>query len=34
LMESVERQNKNAVVRPWRDGEGKIVFYSISFSAP
>jgi hypothetical protein len=34
FMESVARENKNAVVQPWRDGQGQIVFYSISFSAP
>jgi hypothetical protein len=33
-MESVARENKNAVVQPWRDGQGQIVFYAISFSAP
>jgi hypothetical protein len=34
FMESVARENKNAVVQPWRDGQGQIVFYIISFSAP
>jgi hypothetical protein len=34
FMESVSRENKNAVVQPWRDGQGKIVFYSIGFPAP
>jgi hypothetical protein len=34
FMESVARENKNAVVQPWRDGQGKIVFYSIAFTAP
>jgi 4-amino-4-deoxy-L-arabinose transferase-like glycosyltransferase len=31
FMESVSRENKNAVVRPWRDGQGQIVFYTILF---
>ena len=34
FMESVSRANKNAVVQPWRDGQGRIVFYSITFTAP
>ncbi|HEY1490833.1 MAG TPA: hypothetical protein VGF90_07320 [Verrucomicrobiae bacterium] len=34
FMESVARDNKNAVVQPWRDGHGTIVFYAISFPAP
>jgi hypothetical protein len=34
FMDSVARENKNAVVQPWRDGQGTIVFYAISFSAP
>jgi 4-amino-4-deoxy-L-arabinose transferase-like glycosyltransferase len=34
FMESVARENKNAVVQPWRDGQGTIVFYAISFSTP
>ena len=34
FLASVARENTNAVVRPWRDGEGKIVFYSIAFTAP
>jgi 4-amino-4-deoxy-L-arabinose transferase-like glycosyltransferase len=34
FMESVARENKNAVVQPWRDGQGTVVFYAISFSAP
>jgi hypothetical protein len=34
FMESVARENKNAVVQPWRDGQGQIVFYAISFPAP
>ncbi len=34
FMESVARENKNAVVQPWRDGQGAIVFYAISFPAP
>jgi 4-amino-4-deoxy-L-arabinose transferase-like glycosyltransferase len=34
FMDSVARENKKAVVQPWRDGQGAIVFYSISFSAP
>lgn len=34
FMESVSRENKNAVVQPWRDGQGTIVFYTISFPAP
>jgi hypothetical protein len=34
FMESVTRENKNAVVQPWRGGQGQIVFYAISFSAP
>jgi hypothetical protein len=28
------QENKNAVVQPWRDGQGQIVFYSISFPTP
>jgi 4-amino-4-deoxy-L-arabinose transferase-like glycosyltransferase len=34
FMESVARENKNAIVQPWRDGQGTIVFYAISFPAP
>jgi Dolichyl-phosphate-mannose-protein mannosyltransferase len=34
FMDSVSRENKNAVVQPWRDGQGRIVFYAISFPAP
>jgi 4-amino-4-deoxy-L-arabinose transferase-like glycosyltransferase len=34
FMESVLRENKNAVVQPWRDGQGTIVFYAITFTAP
>ncbi len=34
FMESVARENKNAIIQPWRDGQGAIVFYSISFPAP
>lgn len=34
FMASVARENKNAVVQPWRDGQGKIAFYSIAFTAP
>jgi hypothetical protein len=34
FMDSVARENKNAVVQPWRDGQGQIVFYAISFPAP
>jgi len=34
FMDSVLRENKNAVVQPWRDGQGRIVFYAISFPAP
>ena len=34
FMESVTRENKNVVVQPWRDGQGTIVFYAISFPAP
>ena len=34
FMESVARENRNAVVQPWRDGQGKIVFYSITFTTP
>jgi 4-amino-4-deoxy-L-arabinose transferase-like glycosyltransferase len=34
FMDSVARENENAVVQPWRDGQGRIVFYSISFSVP
>ena len=34
FMESVARENKNAIVQPWRDGQGQIVFYAISFPAP
>jgi hypothetical protein len=34
FMESVARENKNAVVQAWCDGHGKIVFYSIAFTAP
>jgi hypothetical protein len=30
----VSRADTNAVVRPWRDGQGKVVFYSIGFTAP
>jgi Dolichyl-phosphate-mannose-protein mannosyltransferase len=31
---SVARENKNVVVQPWRDGQGTIVFYVISFPTP
>jgi 4-amino-4-deoxy-L-arabinose transferase-like glycosyltransferase len=34
FMESVSRENKNAVVQSWRDGQGKIVFYTLAFTAP
>jgi hypothetical protein len=34
FMDSVARENKNAGVQPWRDGQGQIVFYTISFPAP
>ena len=34
FMATVSRENKNAVIQPWRDGQGKIVFYSIAFTAP
>jgi hypothetical protein len=34
FMESVSRENKNAVVQPWRDGQGTVVFYAISFPVP
>jgi Dolichyl-phosphate-mannose-protein mannosyltransferase len=34
FMESVARENKNAVVQPWRDRQGRVVFYAISFPAP
>lgn len=34
FMESVARENTNAVVQPWRDGRGTIVFYSITFTGP
>jgi 4-amino-4-deoxy-L-arabinose transferase-like glycosyltransferase len=34
FMESVSRKNKKADVQPWRDGQGTIVFYTISFPAP
>ena len=34
FMESVARENTNAVVQPWRDGQGQIVFYTIRFSTP
>ena len=32
FMESVQRENNNALVTPWRDKEGKIVFYSVQFT--
>ena len=34
FLETVAREHTNAVVQPWRDGQGKIVFYSIGFAAP
>jgi hypothetical protein len=34
FMESVARENTNAVVQPWRDGQGTVVFYAISFPVP
>ncbi len=34
FMAYVSRVDTNAVVRPWRDGQGTIVFYSIAFTAP
>jgi hypothetical protein len=33
FLASVARENTNAVVRPWRDGEGKVVFYTVAFPA-
>ena len=32
FMESVARENKNAVMQPWRDGQGQIVFYNHQLS--
>lgn len=32
FMDDVSHKATNAVVQPWRDGQGKIVFYSIGFS--
>jgi 4-amino-4-deoxy-L-arabinose transferase-like glycosyltransferase len=29
---TIARENTNAVVQPWRDGQGKIVFYSVTFT--
>ena len=34
FMESVRRQNNNALIIPWRDKQGTIVFYSITFTSP
>ena len=34
FMESVQHENTNAVVLPWRDEQGQMVFYSISFTRP
>jgi hypothetical protein len=34
FMAYVSRVDTNTVVRPWRDGQGTIVFYSIAFTAP
>jgi Dolichyl-phosphate-mannose-protein mannosyltransferase len=34
FMEFVSRENKNAIVQPWRDGQGKIAFYTIRFNPP
>ncbi len=34
FMESVARQNTNAVIQSWRDGQGKVAFYTITFAAP
>jgi len=33
FMESVARENTNAVVQTWRDGQGGVAFYSITFTA-
>ncbi len=34
FMESVARQNTNAVIQSWRDGQGSVAFYTITFAAP
>ena len=31
FMESVGRENTNAVIQTWRDRQGQVAFYSISF---
>jgi hypothetical protein len=31
FMESVAKENTNAVVQPWRDRQGRVAFYSITF---
>jgi hypothetical protein len=32
FMTSVLRENTNAVVTPWRDGQGTVVFYAVTFA--
>jgi hypothetical protein len=32
--ESVARENKNTIIQPWCDAQGRVVFYAISFPAP
>ena len=34
FLDTVARKNTNAVIKPWRDGQGSIVFYSVGFAAP
>lgn len=34
FLETVAREHTNAVIQPWRDGQGKVVFYSVGFAAP
>jgi hypothetical protein len=34
FMAAVTASNQNAVVQPWRDDQGRVAFYSITFTAP
>jgi hypothetical protein len=34
FLETAAHENTNALVQPWRDGQGKVVFYSLTFAAP
>jgi len=34
LLSAVSRQKSGVEIRPWRDGEGRVVFYSFRFVAP